>query len=90
MKSSSIPALRVSPRLRRQAESVLREGETLSAFTLEALTRGVEARKAQAAFLARGLASAAHARSSGRYLPARRVLGKLRRRLAAARQRSRG
>jgi predicted transcriptional regulator len=88
MKSSFIPAIRVSPRLRREAESVLREDETLSAFALEALARGVEARKAQAAFVARGLASAARARSSGRYVPAQRVLGKLRRRLAAARRRA--
>lgn len=90
MKSSSIPALRVSSKLRRTAESVLREGETLSGFVLESLTRGVEARKAQEAFLARGMASAARTRSSGRYVPARRVIGKLRRRLAAARQRAPG
>ena len=90
MKTSSIPALRVSSRLRRTAESVLREGETLSAFVLESLTRGVEARRAQEAFLARGLASAARARATGRYVPAQRVLGKLRRRLAAARRRSPG
>lgn len=90
MKSSTIPPLRVSARLRRQAESVLREGETLSGFVLDALTRGVEARKAQEAFLARGLASAARARSSGRYVSPARVLGKLRRRLATARRRARG
>ena len=90
MKSSSIPALRVSSRLRRTAESVLREGETLSAFVLESLTRGVEARRAQEAFLARGLASAARAQSSGRYVPARRVIDKLRRQLAAARRREPG
>lgn len=90
MKSSTIPSLRVSAKLRRQAESVLREGETLSAFMLEALTRGVESRRAQEAFLARGLASAARAKSSGRYVPASRVMGKLRRRLAAARRRAAG
>ncbi len=88
MKSSTIPALRVSSKLRKTAESVLREDETLSAFMLEALTRGVEIRRAQDAFLARGLASAARARSSGRYVAAQRVLGKLRRRLAAARRRA--
>ena len=90
MKSSTIPALRVSSKMRRAAESVLREGETLSGFMLESLTRGVEARRTQEAFLARGLASAARARSSGRYVPARRVIGKLRRRLAAARRRTPG
>lgn len=88
MKSSTIPSLRVSAKLRKKAESVLREGETLSGFVLEALTRGVESRRAQEAFLARGLASASRARASGRYVPAPRVLGKLRRRLAAARRRA--
>ena len=88
MKSSTIPALRVSSRLRKAAESVLREGETLSGFVLEAVTRGVETRRAQEAFLARGLASAARARSSGLYVPAQRMIGKLRRRLAAARRRA--
>ncbi len=78
MKSSTIPALRVSSKLRKEAESMLREGETLSGFVLESLTRGVEGRRAQEAFLERGLASAARARSSGRYIPAQRVIGKLR------------
>lgn len=88
MKSSSIPALRVSAKMRREAESVLREGETLSGFVLDALTRSVELRKAQQIFLARGLASAARGKATGRYVPANRTLGKLRRRLAAARRRA--
>lgn len=86
MKSSSIPALRVSAKIRREAESVLREGETLSGFVLDAVTRSVELRKAQRVFLARGLASASRARATGRYVSANRVLGKLRRRLASARR----
>jgi len=90
MKSRTIPPLRVSPKLRREAESVLREGETLSGFVLEALTRSVESRKVQEAFIARGLASAARSQASGRYVSATRLLGTLRRRLAAARRRTRG
>jgi len=89
MKTDSIPPLRVSGRLRRQAESVLREGETLSAFVLDSLTRGIESRKAQADFIARGLASAARARKSGAYVPLGEVIGKLRRRLSRARTRAR-
>ena len=88
VKSSSIPALRVTSKVRKAAESVLREGETLSGFVLEAVTRGVELRKAQTTFLARGLESAARARTFGRYVPAQRVIGKLRRRLSAARRRA--
>jgi hypothetical protein len=89
MKTDTVPSLRVSARLRRQAESVLREGETLSAFMLESLTRGIESRKAQADFIARGLASAARARKSGTYVPLGQVIGKLRTRLARARSRVR-
>ena len=89
MKTGTIPPLRVSASLRRQAESVLLEGESLSAFMLDSLTRGVEARKAQAAFIERGLASAARTRSSGAYVPLGNVLRKLRQRLGRARSRAR-
>lgn len=89
MKTDTVPPLRVSARLRRQAESVLREGETLSAFMLESLTRGIESRRAQADFIARGLASAARARKSGAYVPLGDVIRKLRRRLGRARSRAR-
>ncbi|MEW6689757.1 MAG: YlcI/YnfO family protein [Pseudomonadota bacterium] len=89
MKSDTIPPLRVSGRLRREAEAVLQEGESLSAFVLESLTRGIEARRAQAAFIARGLASGAKARKHGGYMPLADVMRKLERRLAAARRRAR-
>jgi len=89
MKTGTIPPLRVSAKLRTEAEAVLREGETLSAFMLESLTRSVEVRRSQAAFIARGLAAAARARKSRRYVPATRVIGALRRRLARARGRAR-
>jgi predicted transcriptional regulator len=88
MKTTTLPSLRVSPELRAQAQAVLAEGETLSGFVLEAVTRSIEQRKAQQEFIARGLASAAAARKSGTYVPAERVLGKLARRLAAARRRA--
>lgn len=89
MKTDTVPPLRVSRRLRREAESVLREGETLSAFMLESLTRGVESRKARADFVTRGLASAARARKSGAYVPLGTVLRKLKQRLGRARRRAR-
>ncbi len=89
MKTDTVPPLRVSSRLRREAESVLREGETLSAFMLESLTRGIESRKAQAAFIERGLASAARARKRGGYVPLGEVIRRLHRRLGRARQRVR-
>jgi predicted transcriptional regulator len=86
MKTSSIPPLRVSPELRRQAEAVLQDGETLSSFVLDALTRSIEYRKARQAFMARGLASAARAQQTGRYVSADRVVEKLERRLGKAKQ----
>jgi hypothetical protein len=88
MKSTTIPPLRVSPELRRQAEAVLEQGETLSSFVLHALTRSIEYRKTRQEFIARGLASAAQAKKAGKYIPANRVLGKLARNLARAKQRA--
>jgi len=82
MKTTTIPSLRVSPNLRKEAEAVLEDGETLSGFVLDAITRSVEYRKARQEFIARGLTSAAKAKKSGRYISAERVLNKLERRLA--------
>jgi len=90
MKTRTLPPLRVTPGLRRQAESVLADGETLSAFILDSVARNVEARRAQRTFVARGLASAARARKTGRYISADTVVRKLSRRLAAARSKTRG
>ncbi|MHB1528967.1 MAG: YlcI/YnfO family protein [Acidiferrobacteraceae bacterium] len=87
MKTTTIPPLRVSPALRKQAEAVLEQGETLSGFVLESLNRNIEYRKARQEFLARGLASAAIAKKSGKYVPADRVIGKLARKLAKVKQR---
>ena len=88
MKSTTLPPLRVSPALRKQAEAVLGEGETLSGFVLDAVTRSIEFRNARQAFIARGLASAAQAKKTGKYVPADRVIGKLARKLAKAKQRA--
>jgi predicted transcriptional regulator len=88
MKTTSIPPLRVSPELRKQAEAVLKQGETLSSFVLDALTRSIEYRKARQEFIARGLASAAHAKKTGKYVSADRVIEKLARKLVKAKQRA--
>jgi hypothetical protein len=88
MKTTTIPPLRVSPELRKEAESVLEDGESLSGFVLDAVTRSIEYRKARQEFIARGLASRAKAAKSGRYISADKVLGKLERRLAKAKKRA--
>jgi predicted transcriptional regulator len=88
MKTTTMPPLRVSPELRQRAEAVLEEGETLSGFMLDALSRSIDYRRAQSDFIARGLASAERARKTGKYVAADRVVAKLTRRLAAAGKRS--
>ena len=84
MKTTTIPPLRVSPELRREAESVLQDGETLSGFMLESLQGSIARRRDQQAFLERGLKSAAKARRSGRYVSADDVLNGLSARLKKA------
>jgi hypothetical protein len=85
MKTKTLPPLRVTPELRRDAESVLAQGETLSAFVLESVARNIEARRAQRVFIERGLASGERARKTGKYVTAEAVLRKLTRRLESAR-----
>jgi hypothetical protein len=84
MKSASIPSLRVDPELRAAAESVLKEGETLSAFLENSLRAQIDYRRAQAEFIARGLIARDDAKHTGVYYSADEVLGKLKSKLAAA------
>ena len=86
--STTVPSLRVSPELRQQAEAVLEDGETLSAFMLDALRRNIDLRETRKEFVARGLVSAAKAKETGKYIPASRVVAKLGRRLSAAKSRA--
>jgi plasmid stabilization system protein ParE len=88
MKTTTIPPLRVPPALRREAEAVLAQGETLSAFMLEALQKNIAQRRDQKAFISRGLASAAKARRTGRYISADTVLQDLATRLARAKSKA--
>jgi predicted transcriptional regulator len=84
MKTTTIPSLRVSPELRKKAEDVLEQGETLSGFVLDALTRSIENRKSRQAFIARGLSNAAQAKKTGKYVPAGKVIKKLAHKLVKA------
>lgn len=84
MKSASIPSLRVDPALRAAAESVLQEGETLSAFVESSLRAQIEHRRMTAEFIARGLAAREEARRTGVYHSADNVLGMLKGKLEAA------
>ncbi len=85
MKTSTLPPLRVEPRLRSEAERLLRAGETLSSFILDAVEERVQSRSIEEEFIKRGLASRDRARRSGKYTPAALVVEGLRRRLNRAR-----
>ena len=84
MKTSTLPALRVAPELRAEAEAVLAPGETLSAFVHDAVSRSIEFRKAQQEFVSRGLESGDKARRTGRYVSSQASLNALKRQLARA------
>jgi predicted transcriptional regulator len=74
MKTASMPSLRVDPDLRRDAESVLRDGETLSSFMEQALRSSIQSRRAQKEFIARGLSSREEAQRTGEYFSSEDVL----------------
>lgn len=77
MKTATIPALRVEPKLREAAQSVLASNETLSSFVEESLRANIERRLHQNAFIARGLASRDEAKATQEYYSSERVLAEL-------------
>ncbi|MBB6508957.1 MULTISPECIES: YlcI/YnfO family protein [Rhizobium] len=85
MKTATIPSLRVDPELRAAAESVLKEGETLSAFVEDSLKKQIDYRKTQAEFIARGLAGLAEAERTGVYYSSEEIFGELKGMLEAKR-----
>lgn len=78
MKTATLPSLRVEPKLRKAAESVLREGESLSSFMEQSLRDEVNRRRMQAEFIARGLAAREEAKRTGVYYTVDEVMGSLR------------
>ncbi|MDX1915169.1 MAG: YlcI/YnfO family protein [Methylophilus sp.] len=77
MKTATIPALRVEPKLREAAESVLASNETLSSFVEESLRANIERRLHQQAFIARGMASRDESKATQAYYSAESVLAEL-------------
>jgi hypothetical protein len=77
MKTASFPSLRVEPELRAAAESVLEQGETLSAFVENSIRKQIHYRRTQAEFIARGLTSLEDAKRTGIYHDADEVLDEL-------------
>jgi predicted transcriptional regulator len=84
MKTASMPSLRVDPELRHDAESVLRDGETLSSFMEQALRSSIQSRRAQKEFIARGLTSRDEAKRTGEYFAAEDVLVEMQEMLSQA------
>lgn len=85
MKTATLPSLRVDPELRAAAESVLEEGESLSAFVENSVKAQIHYRKTQAEFIARGLASLAESERTGIYFTSEEVLSELKGMLDAKR-----
>lgn len=89
MKTATLPPLRVEPKLRRAAEAVLREGESLSGLMEQSLRGEVNRRRMQAEFIARGLAAREDARRTGAYYTVDESLARLDAVLAKHKPRSR-
>nr|WP_315235227.1 YlcI/YnfO family protein [uncultured Albidiferax sp.] len=84
MKTATIPSVRVAPAFRAEIEALLGSGETLSEFVENSVVEAVQRRRNQAEFIARGMASLVDAQQSDSYVDADVVIGKLERKLAAA------
>ena len=78
MKTSTLPSLRVDPELRKAAEDILDDGQTLSSFIEEAVRHEVQRRKSRRDFLKKALAAEAEAEATGTYYSAEQVLEELR------------
>ena len=86
MKTATFPSLRVDADLREAAESVLRDGETLTSLIETAMRETIHRRRVQDEFLARGLRSSDEAKRTGVYHRAADVHAELRRRLDTRRK----
>lgn len=86
MKTATFPSLRVEPQLRAAAESVLREGETLTSLMETAMRETIARRRTQDDFRARGLRAGQDARQTGIYHAAEVVHAELQQRLDARRR----
>jgi hypothetical protein len=77
MKTATLPALRVSPKLRSEAESVLLEGETISSFIESSIKANISLRLSQQAFIERGMQARTEAIKSQVYFSSDAVINDL-------------
>lgn len=87
MKTSTLPAVRVEPALRSDAEAVLDEGESLSDFVASCVRDGVVWRRTQDAFLARARDAVARSEREDGGISPEEMLRKMDDRLEVARKR---
>ncbi len=81
MKSAVLPQVRIEPALRAELEAVLQEGESLSSFVEASVRRGVDFRRMQTHFHARGQAAWNHYESTGESKSADEMLATLQKKL---------
>jgi hypothetical protein len=81
MKTAQLPPVRVEPSVREEIESALREGESLSEFVEASALQAARHRKAQQEFLARGRASLAAAKKTGKRFALQGTLDQMQARL---------
>lgn len=86
MKTSTLPAVRVEPALRSDAEAVLDEGESLSDFVATCVRDGVAWRRTQDAFLARARDAVERSEREDNGISPQEVLRRMDARLDAARR----
>jgi hypothetical protein len=86
MKTATFPSLRVEPALRDAAESVLREGETLTSLIETSVRETIQRRRLQHEFMARGLRAREEVQRTGVTHSAAAVHSELQRRLDARRK----
>jgi hypothetical protein len=87
MKTSTLPAVRVEPALRSDAEAVLDDGESLSDFVAACVRDGVTWRRTQDAFLARAREAVERSERENNGISPQEVLRRMDDRLDAARKR---
>jgi uncharacterized protein (DUF1778 family) len=77
MKTAILPPVRLDPKQKALIEAAMVPGETLSAFMLEAVLSKAEARRAQAAFVAKGLAAERDAERESTWVSEEAVFSRL-------------
>jgi hypothetical protein len=87
MKTSTLPAVRVEPALRSDAEAVLDDGESLSDFVAACVREGIIWRRTQDAFLERAREAVARSERQNSGISPLEVLRRMDDRLAAAHKR---